>query len=750
MTPPLASQIPFVLVEKPNWIGWYKVPKPGKPSWDFDKKPCDAVTGIETGWPNAGRPFEEARQGVIDKGLDGISFIPKKEHKLVFMDFDECRNRDTGEIDPVVDGYRKFFTDAYWEVTPSGTGVRGIMRGTLTKNLSVPHPVPDSTFGASVEIYDSKHHLTVTGNSLADSSLEIGENDFGIRKVLQFIHFDDKEEVHESRPMRLGAIRERHAKNLETLRLAPSGYRWKQLYATTAFAAQAYAAEALEGKDSEIKDRIWQALCEAYRPAKPDQRYERTHDEAWANGLKQPLRITGSEKERADALQRIEELIADDSATFDLEQVLCDAAQLSTAEYDVIRKKLASRLGFTRPTVFDAEVAKRRPKDEDGEVFQGTAINIVDDEPWSSAVDGAKLLQEISDTYKKYVYFPKPSDADAAALFTVGTHCFNNFAIFPFLGISAVGENSGKTTLSKCVKRLAYRPIPTNNVTPAALFRLIEMYHGTIFIDEMDTFLKPDSELYGILNSGHDAEMAYVIRTVGDDHNPRNFSTWCPKCWCMLGKPKRTVTSRSIVIELLRKPKTEKLDRLPRIEAAGEEWKRLRRQCTRWCADNKDVMLNTKVEVEGLLNRAEDNWEPLFLIAKLAGGDWIERVKAAAGVAVVQQENLNIVLLRDVRNIFFSRQRQLKLNEAPALARDTLVNDLCCQTESPWPHYDHHQPITTNQLVGLLGDFGIRPEPYWDAKVRKTRRGFTYKKFEALFKSYLADEEPQETTLSQY
>jgi putative DNA primase/helicase len=57
-------------------------------------------------------------------------------------------------------------------------------------------------------------------------------------------------------------------------------------------------------------------------------------------------------------------------------------------------------------------------------------------------------------------------------------------------------------------------------------------------IDEADSFLADHNELRGIVNSGHTATSAFVIRVVGDGANAdvRKFSTWCPKVFCAIGK----------------------------------------------------------------------------------------------------------------------------------------------------------------------------------------------------------------------
>ena len=73
------------------------------------------------------------------------------------------------------------------------------------------------------------------------------------------------------------------------------------------------------------------------------------------------------------------------------------------------------------------------------------------------------------------------------------------------------------------------RPLAASSITPASLFRVVELVRPTLLIDEADTFATDNDELRGIINSGHSRDSAHVIRTVGDDHEPRSFSTWCPK-----------------------------------------------------------------------------------------------------------------------------------------------------------------------------------------------------------------------------
>ena len=69
-----------------------------------------------------------------------------------------------------------------------------------------------------------------------------------------------------------------------------------------------------------------------------------------------------------------------------------------------------------------------------------------------------------------------------------------------------------------------------------------------MLIDEADSFLRNSDELRGVLNSGHTRDSAFVIRTVGEDHEPRRFSTWGAKAIALIGKLPDTLADRSIEV----------------------------------------------------------------------------------------------------------------------------------------------------------------------------------------------------------
>ena len=125
--------------------------------------------------------------------------------------------------------------------------------------------------------------------------------------------------------------------------------------------------------------------------------------------------------------------------------------------------------------------------------------------------------------------------------------------------------------------RLVNKPLAASNISPSCVFRSIDSWQPTLLIDEADSFLKDNEELRGIINSGHTRELAYVIRTVGDDHEPRKFSTWCPKAIALIGKLPPTLHDRAIEIPLVRKTAGESVHRLKEFDGAD-----IRRKCARW------------------------------------------------------------------------------------------------------------------------------------------------------------------------
>ena len=365
-----------------------------------------------------------------------------------------------------------------------------------------------------------------------------------------------------------------------------------------------------------------------------------------------------------------------------------------------------SKVGIKSPArLVDAALGMKSPE-KDKTSKQGGSIILEDPEPRHEPVDGAKLLEELTETFRRFIILPKHGET-AAALFAVHTYLMEATEISPFLVASSPEKRCGKTLLLEVLGYLVRKPLPASNISPSAIFRAVEKFKPTLLIDEADTFLAASDEFRGLLNGGHRRATAMVVRTVGDDHDPRMFSTWSSKAIALIGALPDTLSDRSIILRLRRKKSNETVDRLQRGRVVSE-LEPLRRKAARWVSDNLEALQSSDPAVPEKLNdRASDNWRPLLAIADAVGGKWPERATRAAlelsGADDGNDESARALLLGDLRDLF-------AVQEVKELTSATIVEALGKTEERPWPEWKKGKPIPPRQLARLLAPFGVQPK----------------------------------------
>ena len=353
--------------------------------------------------------------------------------------------------------------------------------------------------------------------------------------------------------------------------------------------------------------------------------------------------------------------------------------------------------------VVDAALATNRERDEghDGPGHQGHVLALSEPKLWPEPVAGGELIEGLCEALRRYVILPKGADI-AIALWIVTAHSQAVLSIMALLALLSPEKRCGKTTLLTVLQRLLPRPLTASSITPAALFRSVEAWQPSLLVDEADTFIKGNDELRGVLNSGHTRDTAVVVRTVGDDHEPRLFSTWCPKVVAMIGRPPDTVHDRSIVVEMRRKAPGEDVERL-RLDRLDLE--PLRQQAARWAADHASAMRVADPEVPDKLNdRSADNWRALLAVADLAGGQWPEKAREAALDLCGhgdREDSIRVQLLADIRDAF---------KDADRIATSSLLAHLHDLEVRPWGEWGRTQkPMSPHALAAQLRHFGISP-----------------------------------------
>lgn len=133
-------------------------------------------------------------------------------------------------------------------------------------------------------------------------------------------------------------------------------------------------------------------------------------------------------------------------------------------------------------------------------------------------------------------------------------------------------------------------------------------------------------------------------------------------------------------------------------------------------------------------DRAADTWEPLVIVADLAGGHWprLARVACtrmvAAEVAAEEDHPSGARILADIRRIFVAQR------DADSLSTEELLHHLRQDPEAPWAEWGRGG-LNARELGRMLREFDIRPGNVRMAD-RTQRKGYTRNKFLDAWRRY--------------
>jgi putative DNA primase/helicase len=409
------------------------------------------------------------------------------------------------------------------------------------------------------------------------------------------------------------------------------------------------------------------------------------------------------------------------------------------------------KAGISR-TELDKQVSRlvaKEVSEEDNE--QGRTLKLYVPEPWPDAVDGVQLLDDLTLALRRYVVMTE-EQAHAVALWIVASYIFKAFNVFPRLFIKSPTKRCGKSTLKGVIAKLVNKPLQVENASVSPLFRVIEMHAPTILHDEVDAVFQGvnnNEDLRGLINSGHASVYddggfldGGFLRSVGEGHEPRVFSTFAPMVLVAIKSLPDTIEDRSVIILLTRRLKADKVERFRRKKVAP--LLELGQKIARFTADNilddPDPMLP-----EALNDRAQDNWRPLVAIADLVGGYWPKTARAAAvkisGESEGELDN-SLTLLSDLRDMFSGLATIplfMQIHGLPAQKetdRMTSAHTVAyLKTLPKWKSWNRNNGINSAQVAKFLKDFKIEPgRPYFDGV---QARGYEASQFEDAFRRYL-------------
>ncbi len=357
------------------------------------------------------------------------------------------------------------------------------------------------------------------------------------------------------------------------------------------------------------------------------------------------------------------------------------------------------------------------------------SVIVEDITPYHDDLDSEELANEILTLLNNYIYTDSVENFYLLTTYIFLTYSFEKFPVLPMLLLTSPVKRSGKTTTLNTLAGLVSKALLVGNISPAAVFRVIEKYKPTLLIDEVDAGLAKNEELRGILNAGHTKATAFVIRSGDKTQNfePVKFNTFSPKILAMIGLPSTTWVDRSVIIKMSRKPTNVKLKKLPLdfFEKTLEIRQKLKKwsESTQFIDPPQDALPNIAND------RAFDNYYPLLTISYNISEKWFENVKRAITNAENDEEGeMKIELLKDLYNFFTEKDTE------KAATRDIVeyLNDL---DERPWPDFRNGKGINARILAKMLKDFGVVSKNIKDYS--KVAKGYTLEDLNPIFERYL-------------
>jgi putative DNA primase/helicase len=422
------------------------------------------------------------------------------------------------------------------------------------------------------------------------------------------------------------------------------------------------------------------------------------------------------------------------AASLELEsddEVVQRLASLPVTEYERQRKGEARSLGYRVSTLDELVNSRRAGQDSAVGTLQGHSLKFSEIQPWPDPVRGSDILTELTETFSRYIVLPDAA-AVTLALWCVHTWIFDLFDCSPRLNICSPEKGCGKTTLRDVVEMFVPRPLATENLSAAVLFRVAAGYSPTLLADEYDAWLRDNEALRGIMNAGH-RRGGNVLRCEGENNEVRVFDVYGPAVLCGIGQLPGTLQDRSIKIPLQRAKPSELRERFDSRHTEREAI--LCQKIARFCADSRTSLESIDPLLPSLAtNRLADNWRPLFAIAQVAGGGWPQRAASAFDYLTGREDpdgqGIGVMLLTDIQHIFVE-------TKAERIFSKDIVERLILMGDRPWPEAHRGRPVTETWLANRLRLFGVQSKALRIGSDRA--KGYELAAFDGSFSRYVSD-----------
>ncbi len=368
----------------------------------------------------------------------------------------------------------------------------------------------------------------------------------------------------------------------------------------------------------------------------------------------------------------------------------------------------------------------------------------------------AELLDGVRNFIARFCVFPSEHCLVAVTLWAAHTHIIKHLYATPRLALLSPEAASGKTRVLEVLDMLVPESLFTLNASPAAIFRLLAQEQITLLFDEVDAIWskrgKDDNheDLRALLNAGY-KRGASIPRCVGPKHEVTRFDVYCAVALAGLGNLPETIMSRSIIIRMRRRAPGEKVEPL-RTRIHEIEGHAFRAKLESW-SKTVDVADQFPEMPDGIVDRPAEVWEPLLIVADMAGGEWPRLARDACSalclVAEDRRASLGVRLLADLRTVF---------GQDKAMHTQTVLQKLTGEVhepeetrrlddDAPWADL-RGKPLGKRGLASMLRQYGVHPQ-----KVTingSSLQGYRYEHLWDAWVRYLPSLTPEQTELPEF
>ena len=159
---------------------------------------CGHSARYKWGWDGNYRGFEKAKMTALEADVGGLVFIQREADPFVFVDGDDVRDPETGDVHPGFIAILDRLGQSYADVSTSGAGLHVYYRGDLPgEQTQAKWQLDDEPWGSNdelpaVEIYSGKHVCLATGDHVAGTPPDVRPWDAeALQDLLEDVGEDD-------------------------------------------------------------------------------------------------------------------------------------------------------------------------------------------------------------------------------------------------------------------------------------------------------------------------------------------------------------------------------------------------------------------------------------------------------------------------------------------------------------------------------------------------------------------------------